>query len=259
MINFLQLVKHILTLIFLARFSIEDIKKTEVSNLEIFLFFGISILFYIFQCLNNSSFETIFSPIIFLFFSSLLFFLGQWGAGDAFILTSLGLLFPSSFILSFFYFFVISVYGIIYSFLYSFIFSFLKGKKYIIYSLLPFFFLLLSFFSNSLFSFISFLFFLYSSLPLLIKVQKDFRRKIKIDKLKEGDVLSSFKFWIGITKKDILKLKRKGIKFIEVKEGVRFAPTFLIFFILFELSYMKVVIWMPPFLMLFLHALQNLF
>jgi len=62
-----------------------------------------------------------------------------------------------------------------------------------------------------------------------------FRKEIPISKLAEGDVLAedvdevklSSKYWVGLTKKDIdkIKLKRKSIS---IKEGVRFAPTFFL-------------------------------
>jgi Flp pilus assembly protein protease CpaA len=253
--DYFQISKDIIALFFLSRFSIEDIKKSEVKDFEIFLFFGISIIFFIFNFFQNKSFDFLIYPLIFLFFSSLLFFLGQWGAGDSFILTSLGLLFSSS--NSIILLLLIFIFGTIYSFFYALIFSIIK-KKHFFLSIFPLIFLILSFILSSFHSLIFFLAFLYSSLPFLLRIQKEFIRKVKVSELKEGDVLKEFKLWIGITKEEIRKLKRKK-KYVLIKEGIRFAPVFLISFILFELFCMKVVTLMPPFLMLFLHVLQNLF
>jgi len=252
-----ELIKYFLILFFLARFSIEDLKKGEVRDLEIFLFFGISIVFFVFEIFQNYSFEILFSPLIFLFFSTLFFFLGQWGAGDSFILTSLGFILATDLKSSIFFLLSIFSFGIIFSFFYALIFSIIK-KKHFFLSIFPLLFLLLSFVLQSFYSFIFFLTFLYSSLPFLLKIQREFIRKIKIEKLKEGDILFEFKIWRGITKEEIKKLRKKR-KFVVIKEGVRFAPSFLISFILFVLFYKKVVILMPPFLMLFWHVLQNLF
>ena len=55
---------------------------------------------------------------------------------------------------------------------------------------------------------------------------KAFTRKIPTNKLKLGDVLVSDK-WRGLTKKDINQIK-KSKKFVYIKEGIRFAPVFVI-------------------------------
>lgn len=61
-------------------------------------------------------------------------------------------------------------------------------------------------------------------------------KRIPINRLKEGDVLLDFKVWRGITKKEIEELKRKKIKYVYIKEGVRYAPTFLFTLILIILE-----------------------
>jgi len=53
-----------------------------------------------------------------------------------------------------------------------------------------------------------------------------FKRKIPLSKLKIGDVLIESKIWEGITEKQLKKIKTSGKRFVWVKEGVRFAPTF---------------------------------
>ena len=53
-----------------------------------------------------------------------------------------------------------------------------------------------------------------------------FRRKIKAKDLRAGDVLITGK-WRGITQEEIEKLRKKGGE-VWIKEGVRFAPVFVI-------------------------------
>ena len=53
-----------------------------------------------------------------------------------------------------------------------------------------------------------------------------FRKRIPVGRLRPGDVLVSDR-WRGITEKEIEKLRRKG-GHVWIKEGVRFAPVFLI-------------------------------
>ena len=53
-----------------------------------------------------------------------------------------------------------------------------------------------------------------------------FRRKVDVSELCEGDVVMDGK-WIGITKNDIKRLQKGGGK-VWIKEGVRFAPVFVI-------------------------------
>jgi hypothetical protein len=58
-------------------------------------------------------------------------------------------------------------------------------------------------------------------------IERDvFRRNVPVGRLREGDVLASDR-WRGLTRKDIESLQRKGGT-VEIKEGVRFAPVFVI-------------------------------
>jgi len=54
-----------------------------------------------------------------------------------------------------------------------------------------------------------------------------FKKRIPVSKLKVGDVLLESKKWEGITKKELKKIKRSR-KYVTVKEGVRFAPSFVL-------------------------------
>ena len=56
--------------------------------------------------------------------------------------------------------------------------------------------------------------------------QNLFRKRIPVSKLRPGDVLIGEK-WKGLTERDIKKLRKRG-RSVWIKEGVRFAPTFVI-------------------------------
>jgi Ca2+/Na+ antiporter len=53
-----------------------------------------------------------------------------------------------------------------------------------------------------------------------------FKKKIPAGKLRVGDVIISDK-WRGLTEKEVARLKKKGGS-VWIKEGVRFAPVFII-------------------------------
>ncbi|MFH1420746.1 MAG: prepilin peptidase [Candidatus Aenigmatarchaeota archaeon] len=57
--------------------------------------------------------------------------------------------------------------------------------------------------------------------------EKHFTRDISVDNLKEGDVIFESKKWIGLTKKEVEKLKQTH-ETVKIKEGVRFAPVFFL-------------------------------
>jgi hypothetical protein len=56
--------------------------------------------------------------------------------------------------------------------------------------------------------------------------QNLFRKRIPVSKLNVGDVLIAEK-WKGLTQKEISRLRKKGGR-VWIKEGVRFAPVFII-------------------------------
>ena len=57
-----------------------------------------------------------------------------------------------------------------------------------------------------------------------------FKRKIDASRVRIGDVPIGYR-WKGLTEKEVQKIKKKGNK-ITIKEGVRFAPVFVITIIL---------------------------
>ena len=259
-----QAIKNSIVLLFLTKFSIDDLRTTEIKDFEAYIFFGTCALFFILEAFVFGIEEYfLISVLIFNLTAIALYFLGQWGAGDSVILMSLGFILRFSIVYSLLNILLLFSIGIAYSFLYSLIFSILKRKNYSIYAIAPLAFLIFSvfyFFKDFIFSIILFLAFLYSSLPFMLKVQKDFVRKIPTKKLKIGDVLLSFKIWRGITKEELEKI-RKEKKFVYIKEGIRYAPTFLIYFTLILLSqfYKIEVTSMQLSLEQFLQTLQNLF
>ncbi|MEM5829614.1 MAG: prepilin peptidase [Candidatus Aenigmatarchaeota archaeon] len=208
--------------------------------------------------------ESLLHGISLLAFGFLMYRLGQWGGGDAKVLAAIGFFSPFisplaknlRFTFSFSYLLNVFIVGAAYMLVYAFVLAlfnkkiikeFLKNVKssskiivasiialFLLFSLgnillFNFFALPVNFhliFSNSLLALaLTFLLFL---LWIFVKAveEKAFKRKIHISKLKVGDVLLESKVWEGITEKELEKIKKSGKKFVWIKEGVRFAPTF---------------------------------
>ncbi len=203
----------------------------------------------------TSSIET---GILFLFFGLILYYLKQWGDGDAWLLGALGFLFPNPsgfsvntifpFPVEFlFNFFLVSLFYLI---VYSLVLGMkntkilwlfkkeLKDKSKLIGISTAVFFIVsmtLAFYLYRLTSFlpiqllllpcvttVMLLFIYYSKI-----IEKyAFKRKIKTKDLKVGDVLISNR-WRGLRENEVKRLKREK-KEVWIKEGVRFAPVFLI-------------------------------
>jgi Flp pilus assembly protein protease CpaA len=198
-------------------------------------------------------------------FGFLMYYFGQWGGGDAKLLAGIGFLMPKftsgfmpesflPFPLTFLFnlFLVGAVYMLVYAFVFALmnkkiIFEFKKGIRAISKLLLLF----------SAFLFVVFVFFnIYLSktfhtplttsqllqnsfIPFIgtvalfviwkfAKVVEDvgFKRKIPISKLRIGDVMLDSKVWEGITEKELNKIKKSGKRYVIIKEGVRFGPSF---------------------------------
>ena len=200
--------------------------------------------------------------LLFLGLGFILYLTKQWGDGDAWLLGCFGFLFsdPQSMLFlngfnslvpfqlaALFNFFIISVvYIILYSFviglrtpgIYKDFTSAMNSNKKKLYGSLSlpilvlaaaFYFFLIAFYQYS---------FIFSLLTLLLvclvffgyytkSLEKlAFRKKISSRKLKEGDVLIGNR-WRSLTKKEVASLKRTK-KYVYIKEGVRFAPVFII-------------------------------
>jgi len=204
-------------------------------------------------------------------FGFVMYYLGQWGGGDAKILSAIGfllstyqpskLIFP--FLVSFFFnlFLVGAVYMIVYAFALSFVnkkiwtafFTDLKAnaRMILIYnSALIASIIIMGLLFARYFEFLPLKAFTVlvvtiglasAGLYILWKFVKaveniGFRKKIPVSKLKVGDVPDYYKIWEGVTEKEVRKIKSSRKKYIWIKEGVRFAPTFpiaLIFTLVF--------------------------
>lgn len=199
--------------------------------------------------------------LIFLGFGLALYFGKQWGDGDAWLMGALGFLFPdpsgfafSSFfpfpvVMFFNFFFIAFFYLLVYSIALGVksreasrqFFTELRGGLRGLVSIIIVFtvicvgmLLYFHYFYLIPFYVLSYILVLPPLFILLVFflrygrfVEKNlFKRKIPAEKLREGDVLVSDR-WRGITKKEIKKLQEKGGE-VWIKEGVRFAPVFVI-------------------------------
>lgn len=53
-----------------------------------------------------------------------------------------------------------------------------------------------------------------------------FRKKVPVSQLKVGDMLLEERKLVGVTRDQIRKIKKSKVRFVWIKDGVRFAPTF---------------------------------
>jgi Flp pilus assembly protein protease CpaA len=198
-------------------------------------------------------------------FGFVMYHFGQWGGGDAKLLAGIGFLIPqlpSGFIPESFlpfplvFLFNLFLVGAAYMLIYAVIFAmmnkkiileFEKGMKAISKHLLLFsIFLLVLFVFFNLYlsktfhtpmtayqlllnSFIPFvgtiaLFMVWKFAKIVEGV--GFKKRIPISKLRIGDVMLESKLWEGITEKELKKIKKSGKRYVVIKEGVRFGPSF---------------------------------
>ena len=235
-----------------------DLKTTEIPDELPILMCIIGIIIYGYQSYVLKNITPLTNCLIwgvgFLVFGWLLYYFGQWGGGDAELLTAMGFLLagmpnkqlPFPFIYFINLFFVGAIYMIIYAFVLS-----LKNKKihkrfwHEVKRFSKGIALILVCLSIALLFFVYYLgySFLVSAEAVLLadalclgiyflwffaKAVEDvgFKRRIPVSKLKVGDVLVSSKKWIGINEKQLKTIKRSGKKYVWIKEGVRFAPAF---------------------------------
>lgn len=191
--------------------------------------------------------------VLFLAFGLALYYSKQWGDGDGWLLGAMGFLFPdgigvaTSFLpfpalLLFNFFFVAFFYVVVYSIIVGMRSregkTFFKGFRSqlarivgitalftallagVVWYLAPQVWFLLLAFPPFLFLLLAFMHY-----GRFIE-QTVFRRKIPVSKLREGDVPADEK-WRVLSKKEIDRLKKRGGT-IWIKEGVRFAPVFVL-------------------------------
>lgn len=248
--------------------AIWDLKTTEVPDQLPALMIAIALLFYGYQSFSTASYQPILNSIIvgglFSVFGLFMYYSGQWGGADSFILSAIGFLLPSAplgfaqtvFLFPISYLINLFMVGAVYMIGYAFVFSlkekqvqseFLKDmkgsakSKLLLLSLLVF--VLTAIMSYSVFSYnglvdLSRIFYTSFSFTIgaavLFAIWKfaksveiyGFRKKIPVSKLRVGDMLTSEKKLVGITEKDIKELKRHGKKYVDIKLGIPFAVAF---------------------------------
>lgn len=255
--------------------SIWDLKTTEIPDEIPYVMIAIGAITHLIESFLLWNYLPFLLSLVvglsFLCFGFLMYYTGQWGGGDAKILSAIGFLlptYPSGKILFPFpvsFLFNVFIVGAAYMILYAFIlavverrilFSFVKDVK--ASSKFLFILLIMTIVSILFFRFgiywlsnvatlgdIPYLAFM-STLVMLalffflkfVKTVEEvgFKKKIPVSELKVGDVLLESKVWDGIDEKQLKKIKKSGKKYVWIKEGVRFAPAFplaLLFTLLF--------------------------
>ena len=259
-----------------------DLKTTEIPDQIPYIMAIIGILGYSFISYSTGSYLPIMNScivgLVFLGFGFLMYYTGQWGGGDAKLLSAIGFLLPyvsfplnhSLFNFPITYFINVFLVGTAYMIVYILILSIIRrdiwtaffkkvrqeSRKVLkINSALICSFIFFSIFSNnyygysydSLFSFGLITIFGVLGFYLFFRFAKTvetvgFKMKVPIKKLRVGDVLDSSKVWDGITEKELKKLQKSDKKHVMVKDGVRFGPSFLLA-LLFTYYYGDAVVW----------------
>ncbi|MFH1237619.1 MAG: A24 family peptidase [Candidatus Aenigmatarchaeota archaeon] len=206
--------------------------------------------------------SSIFIGLAFLGIGLLMYFARQWGDGDAWLLGAMGFLLPEQLefgvttalpfplamlfnflLVSLVYLIAYSVYlGLRHTSVNSKYLQHLKEQKIKLIAMVAFFFAFswsFAFFMTTLpsvtnpvsmnqFVFLPFLltFVLLFSYYAKVVEKHLFKKKVRTSELREGDVALDGR-WKGLSKKDIAALRKRS-KHVWIKEGVRFAPVFVI-------------------------------
>jgi len=252
-----------------------DLKTTEIPDKIPYVMIAIGIIGNIVASyLAWSYWPFVYSMIAglgFLGFGFIMYYLGQWGGGDAKILSGIGFLLPTyqsaklTLPFSIGFFFNVFLVGAVYMIIYAFVLSFINRKIWTVFfkdlkanarmiliynSALVASIILMGLLFARYFEFLPLTAFTVlvvtiglasAGLYILWKFVKvvenvGFKKKIPVSKLRVGDVPDYYKIWEGVTEKEIRKIKKSGKKYILIKEGVRFAPAFpiaLIFTLVF--------------------------
>ena len=260
----LEILLFVVALIGSTAAGLYDLKTTEIPDKIPYIMMAVGIIGNLLKSyLVLSYWPFLMSMLVglgFLCFGFFMYYTGQWGGGDAKILSAIGflvpiippefkisLMFPLP--LSFFFnvFLVGAAYMIIYAIVLSVInrriwsvfFDELKANSKIIVMLnmLLVIFLFIfgitfaKYYQADMIIFGAMMLVVGSGFFLLWKFVKTvenvgFKRKIPMSQLRVGDVPLNYKVWEGITEKELKKIKNSGEKYIWIKEGVRFAPAF---------------------------------
>ena len=238
--------------------GIEDLKTTEISDEIPTLMAAFGLFYWFIFSLQKGflapAFNSVLTGFILLAFGWLFYRTGQWGGGDAKLLSAFGFLFPYTiksgsmpFIITFTLnlFLVGAIYMVVYiallglknqDIIRDFLKRIKKNKKLFFISIGIWLvsytvldragFATISYTLSCVFFFTSLiiiLFWLYAKSVESV----EFVKRIPVSELKEGDVLYNSKKWDGITKEELKHIK-KSKKFVKIKEGVRFGPSFFL-------------------------------
>jgi len=252
--------------------SYYDLKTTEIPDaLPIFMIvsgISVNLLDFLISGSAENLILSLMNGVIFSIIGFFMYFGGQWGAGDAFLLSAVGFLIPKNFIIAddfpFFFTYLLNLFllGSVYMIVYSVVYA-LKNEKalkmfksqvrnsfktmlilFFIFAIASYLFSLMIFkevilklvFLSPTISILLILLWLFSK-----SVEKSFIKRIPVSKLKVGDVLLESKRWDGVTKEEIEKIKKSGRKYVYIKSGICFAPAFPIA-LLFTMFYGNSVI-----------------
>lgn len=246
--------------------AVWDLKTTEVPDQIPYAMIAIAILIFSFQSIAEWSYKPILNSFIvglsFVAFGTIMYYTGQWGGADSFLLAAIGFLLPTASIQTLFPFpitFVVNLFfiGAIYMLLYGIVFAVLNRKvifqfkkdlkssrRILIFGSIGLFILfsIVNYFITKSFIYPQniYLMFLGSLIPLGLSVflflvwkfakaieEHGFKKKIPVSKLRVGDMLLKEKKLIGITERQLKRIKKSGVRYVEIKEGVRFAPAFV--------------------------------
>ncbi|MBT4258004.1 hypothetical protein HOD88_02385 [archaeon] len=261
-----------LAFLFLVFASIQDFKTTEISN---WLVFSLAIFAIAFRFFYGLFFDVNFALFyqgliglgIFFILGNLMYYAHFFAGGDAKLMIALGAILPFSrdFIINvkffIFFFLLFLCVGAIYGFFASIILAtryskefkkgfpkvFSKSKLLIVLGNLCGIVIMILGLIDSYLFILGVLIFI---LPYLYVYSKTIDehcmiRKVKTKNLIEGDWLVKNlcvgkkiikSSWDGLTKADIALIK-KHHKFIEIRNGIAFAPVFLISFVFLAISY----------------------
>lgn len=243
------------TIIYLLMTSINDIKHRFVHDYTSYsfglLFFVLRILLWI-ETGDIFQFINIFIYVIpVLIISIILYKIGWWGGGDSKLITALaiGIPFLSTDNLFFLNFSINTLIGgLLFGLIYSFVLALKKYKKVskvltkldltiiLVLSLIS----VVMFFNNVLYKLFSLLLFTLPLTYLIRKVEPVIQiidKKVK--NLEPGDwIVEDIKIGrkkvlkkpTGLSKEDIQMLQKTKLKYIKIKDGLPFVPSFLIGF-----------------------------
>ncbi len=260
-----------------------DLKTTEIPDFLPYAMIGLGIATAALGSYLSGDPEVflraMLSGVILSAVGAALYFTGQWGDGDAYLLASVGFLVrgkdvgPLPFPLA--YFFDVVFVGALYIVVYSTVVALQKkervGKALVKKARRKKFFYLRLFAVSFAASFFSVLLllgdaslslqlsFLVSATFALVYLLLDFlksveeaafRKRVRVEDLRVGDVLETSRVWKGIDEDELKRLRSSGRKFVRIKTGVRFAPVFFITLLLLCLGYSPSVVFFQKILIL---------